>query len=97
MQLPPIPAVKPTVTPREEVYGARLQSYSLKKDVTDEFEVEAFEVPSVPGFVYVKLLHKPCARITHVALHVDAFFNCPSCGKGYQIASIIPLKIVEVN
>jgi len=89
MHLPLIPAViKPTVMPREEVYGAR----SLK-DVTDEFKVIGMDVHSVPGPVIMKLQHIPCGTLTYVALHVDAFFN--SCGKGYQIASIIPLKIVE--
>jgi uncharacterized protein YbaR (Trm112 family) len=91
-----LPITRPTVTPREEAYGARVQTYEQRKDVTDEFQVLALDIRAVPDHVLLRILHKPCAVISWVDYEIDEVFYCRFCNRKFQIASVIPLKIVEV-
>ena len=89
-----LPITRPTVTPREEAYGARVLDYSKMKDVTDEFQVWGLIAPLQD--VKAVLYHKPCYSIIYVTLYIDTDFYCVRCNKRYQLANIYPLKIVEV-
>ena len=91
-----LPITRPTVTPREEAYGARVQTYEQRKDVTDEFQVLALDVRAVPNCVLLRMLHKPCLNISWVDCEIDKIFYCYTCGRKFQIASVVPFKIVEV-